>query len=171
MAVAIVYNLRHPYQCLLRSTIRAEAVAAVAELAFIDGGQYLGNGLLYHPVHYRGDAQQTLLAVVLGYLYPADGIWTVRPLTDALCQCVLVRQQIAEQTLAVHSVYPSRPLVAHHLTVSSIEVGGRQNLLHQRVSRRLLRSETSVDHAHEGLHSHSTLGFRPTLLRAAVTLR
>ena len=52
-------------------------------------------------------------------------------------------QQIAEQTLAVHSVYHCRALIAHHLTVGGIEVDGRQNLLQQRVSLRLLRSETS----------------------------
>ena len=35
-----------PLQCLVAASVRAEAKAVVAELAFIDGNQYLADGLL-----------------------------------------------------------------------------------------------------------------------------
>jgi len=38
IAVVLVYYLHHSHQCLIRSPIRTEAVAAVAGLAVIDLG-------------------------------------------------------------------------------------------------------------------------------------
>ena len=58
IAVAFTYHRRNTNQCLFRSSIRAETETTLTELAFIDGGQHLGDGLLDHPVHYRGDAKQ-----------------------------------------------------------------------------------------------------------------
>ncbi len=92
IAVALVDCLRHFHQCLLRSSVGAKAVTPLSELSLIDWGQHLGDCLLYHAVYDRGYAQQTFLPIVLGYLYPADGVRTICPLAYTLCQLFLVLQ-------------------------------------------------------------------------------
>ena len=87
-------------QRIVASTIRAEAEAAAAKLLLIDRSQDLVNGLLNQTVYNCRYAQQSLLAIILGYLYPSDGIRTVAAVHEALYQSVLVGSQPREQLLA-----------------------------------------------------------------------
>ena len=58
--------------------MRPEAKAVVAELMFIDGAQYLADGLLDDPVHHRRDTKRAGLALILRDFYPTDGIRALR---------------------------------------------------------------------------------------------
>ncbi len=107
-------------QCTMRSSPRAEAIAPVAELTFIDWCQHLGYRLLYHSVHHRGNAQLTFLAIVLGYFYPADGVRTICPSANTLFQSLAMPYEIAEQAFATHPVYSCRSAVALHLKISRV---------------------------------------------------
>lgn len=122
MVVALTDYLRCLYQRFLTSSAGAEAVASLAELTFIDWGQYLGYRLLDYPVYYRRYSKQTFLAVVLGYLNPADGVRTISPLANTLCQLLSVLSEIAEQSVAIHFIYPRCSSVALYLFVSGIEI-------------------------------------------------
>lgn len=64
-------------QCLVGIALWPEPVAVIAELWFIKRCECLGYGLLDNPVYYRGDAQLSLLPVVLGYLYLANRVGAV----------------------------------------------------------------------------------------------
>ena len=66
-----------PPQCLVAASMGTEAEAVVAELAFIDGNQYLADGLLDYSVHHRRDTKRTGLAVFLRYFHTEDGIRAV----------------------------------------------------------------------------------------------
>ena len=70
------YGLRL-FQRIMTATPRTEAEAVLAELLLIDGSQDLVNGLLNHTVYHGRYSQKPLLAIILGYLYPSDGIRTV----------------------------------------------------------------------------------------------
>ena len=70
------YGLRLS-QRIMTATPRTEAEAVPAELFLIDGSQNLVDGLLHHAVYHGRYSQKALLAIVLGYLYPSDGIRTV----------------------------------------------------------------------------------------------
>ena len=63
-----------PPQCLVAASMRAEAKAVVAKLVFIDGAQYLADGLLDDPVHHRRDTKRAGLALILRDFYPTDGV-------------------------------------------------------------------------------------------------
>ena len=89
----------------------------------------MGDGLLNHPVHYRGDAKQTLLPVVLGYLHPADGIGTELPVQQTFNYFHLVATQVWEQLLHIHLVDATAPLVRLNLSVGSVKVVGSQDVL------------------------------------------
>ena len=75
--VAFADYLLRSSQSIVTPSLRTEAVACLGELALIDWGQCLVDGLLHEPVYHGRYAEQALLAVVLGYLYPADGLWLV----------------------------------------------------------------------------------------------
>ena len=122
IAVALTDYLRCLYQRFLTSSAGAEAVASLAELTFIDWGQYLGNSLLDYSVYYSRYPKQAFIAVVLGYLNPADGVRTICPSANTLCQLLSVLSEIAEQSVAIHFIYPRRSSVALYLFISSIEV-------------------------------------------------
>jgi len=68
----------------------AESVARLAELTFVNRGKHLRDGLLYHPIHNRGDAQQAFLPVVFGDFHPSHRIRAVLPTQDRLEECLLV---------------------------------------------------------------------------------
>ena len=93
------YGLRLS-QRIMTATPRTEAEAVPAELFLIDGSQNLVNGLLHHAVYHGRYSQKALLAIVLGYLYPSDGIRTVAAVHEALYQSVLIGPQPREQLLA-----------------------------------------------------------------------
>lgn len=93
------YRLRLSLR-ITTTTPLTEAEAILAELFLIDRSQYLIEGLLHHAVYHGRYSQKTLLAIVLGYLYPSDGIRTVVAVHEALYQSVLVGPQPREQLLA-----------------------------------------------------------------------
>ena len=122
IVVALADYLRCLYQRFLSSSARSEAVTSIAELTFIDWGQYLGNCLLDYSVYNRWYSKLAFLAVVLRYLNPAEWVRTVGPLANTLCQLLSVLSEIAEQSVAIHFIYPRCSSVALYLFVSSIEV-------------------------------------------------
>ena len=91
--------LLRPLQCLVAASVRAEAKAVVAELAFINGNQYLADGLLDDPVHHRRDTKRTFLAVFLRDFYPTDGIRAVSARFQGCHEFIFVYSQIATQLL------------------------------------------------------------------------
>ena len=93
------YRLRLSLR-ITTTTPLTEAEAILAELFLIDRSQYLIDGLLHHAVYHGRYSQKPLLAIVLGYLYPSDGIRTVAAVHEALYQSVLVGPQPREQMLA-----------------------------------------------------------------------
>ena len=97
--VAFIDYLLHFSQCVKASSPRAEAEASFGELGLIDYCQYLVDGLLHHAVNHGRYAQQALLAVVLGYLYPADGIRTVCTVKQGAYQFILISLEPWKQLL------------------------------------------------------------------------
>ncbi len=122
IVVALIDYLRCLYQRFLPSSARSEAVTSIAELTFIDWGQYLGYRLLDYSVYNRWYSKLTRFAVVLGYLNPVDGVRTICPLEDTLCQLLSVLSEIAEQSVTIHFIYPRCSSIALYLFVSGIEV-------------------------------------------------
>ena len=98
--VAFVCDLLHLSQCIQASSSRAEAEASFGELGLIDYRQYLVDGLLHHTVNHCRYSQQAHLTIVLGYLYPADGIRTVTTVKQGAYQFFLIGQKPWEQLLA-----------------------------------------------------------------------
>jgi len=68
----------------------AEPVARLAELAFVNRGKYLRDGLLYHPIHNRGDAQRAFLPIVFGDFHPSHRIRAVLSTQNGLEEGLLV---------------------------------------------------------------------------------
>ena len=76
-AVAIIDDgLRTP-KGLVGSSVRTETKAVITELRLVQRLQDLRYVLPDLAVYYGRDAERTLLAVVIGYLYPSDWIRTV----------------------------------------------------------------------------------------------
>ena len=75
--ITLGYIFLRALQCLVTTPVRAEAEAVIAELAFVNGTQYLADGLLDYPVHNGRDAEWTRLPVFLRYFYTKDGIRAV----------------------------------------------------------------------------------------------
>lgn len=88
--VAFIDYLLHFSQCVQASSSRTEAEAPPGELGVIDYCQCLVDGLLHHAVNHGWYAQQALLAVVLGYLYPTDRIRTVCTVKQGAYQFILI---------------------------------------------------------------------------------
>lgn len=88
-----------PLQCLVAASMRTEAIAVVAELTFINGTQYLADGLLDYPVHHRRDTKRTGLAVLLRDFYTEDGIRAVFARFQGFHEFIFVSFQIAAQFL------------------------------------------------------------------------
>ena len=88
-----------PFQCLVATPVRAEAEAVVTELAFIDGNQYLADGLLDYPVHHRRDTKRTFLAIILRYFYTEDGIRALSARFQGFHEFIFVFLQIVTQCL------------------------------------------------------------------------
>ena len=123
IVVASFQYLRRRYQCPLATSLGTEAVAPIAELTLIDGTEHLGYRLLKHAVYHSGYSQLAFASVVLGYLYPTDGIRTVCPLANTLFQFLSVLDEIAEQPVAVHFVDTCRSAVALHLQIRRVQIG------------------------------------------------
>ena len=62
-------------------------------------------------------------SVVLGYLYPADGIRTICPSANTLFQFFSVLDEIAEQSVAIHSVLSCRSAIASDLQIRRVQIG------------------------------------------------
>ena len=98
--VAVRYYGLRLFQRIMTATPRTEAEAIPAELFLIDGSQDLVNGLLHHTVYHGRYSPKALFAIILGYLYPSDGVRTVAAVHKGLYQSVLVGSQPREQLLA-----------------------------------------------------------------------
>lgn len=120
IAVALIDYLGYFHQRLFRPSVEAETVTPLTGLSFIDGGQHLGDRLLYHAVYNRWDAKQAFLTIVLGYFYPANGVRTICPLAYTLRQVILVLHKIVGQSLAVHFVDTCSSSVAFHLEIRAV---------------------------------------------------
>jgi len=82
--VAFVDELLAFSEGLVGTPPGAEPVARLAELTFVNRGKYLRDGLLYHPIHNRGDAQQAFLPIVFGDFHPSHRIRAVLPTQNGL---------------------------------------------------------------------------------------
>ena len=98
--VAFIDYLLYFPKCVQASPSRTEAETSLGELGLIDYRQYLVDGLLHHAVNHGRYAQQALLAIVLGYLYPSDGIRTVGTVKQGTYQFILISLEPWEQLLA-----------------------------------------------------------------------
>ena len=98
--VAFIDYLLYFPKCVQASSSRTETETPFRELGFIDDGQHLVDGLLHHAVYHCRNAQQAHLAVVLGYLYPSDGIRTVGTVKQGTYQFILISLEPWEQLLA-----------------------------------------------------------------------
>ena len=90
--VAFINSLLHLSQCVQAPSSRTETETPFRELGLIDDGQHLVYGLLHHAVNHGRDAQKAHLAIILGYLYPADGIRTVCTVKQRAYLFILVSQ-------------------------------------------------------------------------------
>lgn len=97
--IALGYIFLRSLQCLVATPVRAEAEAVVAELTFINGTQYLADGLLDYSVHHRRDTKRTFLAISLRYFHTKDGIRAVSARFQGCYEFVFVFFQIAAQFL------------------------------------------------------------------------
>src|SRR5437868_6396683 len=61
-----------------------EAVGRWGEGRVVQRVQRLKDGLLDETVHHRGNAKQAHSPIRLGYLYPLDRLWLVRPTKQLL---------------------------------------------------------------------------------------
>ena len=106
--VAFIDYLLHFLQCVQASSSRTETEASLGELGLIDYRQHLVDGLLYHAVNHGGYAQQALLAIVLGYLYPSDGIRTVCTVKQGAYQFILISLEPRRRESRCARVMPVR---------------------------------------------------------------
>ena len=114
--------------------------------------------------------EQAILAVVFGYLYPADGVRTVRAVHQGTYQFILVGQEPREQLLARHLVDTAASLVPHYCLVGFVEVGGTKDYFQQVFLVEWYFHDVDFAHPHEGLHSLIPFGFRPVSLRAVISI-
>lgn len=126
IVVASFHYLCRSYQRFLAPSLGTEAVTSLAELTFVDGTEHLGYRLLKHAVYHRGYSQLAFASVVLGDLYPADGIRTVCPSANTLFQFLSVLDEIAEQSVALHLVDTCRSAVALHLQIRRFRLDGER---------------------------------------------
>jgi len=96
----------------------SEAIAVITEFGFIDFGQYLGDGLLHHPVDDPRDSKVSRLAPFLRYLYPEDRFVTVLPLPNLRLEIFKPhRRYLAEQPVRPDTVHPpALPPLKHTLS-------------------------------------------------------
>ena len=83
----------------MATTSGTETETVPAKLRFVDGGQYLVNGLLYQPVYYGRYSQQTHLAVVLRDFHSKDRIGTVTAVKQRAYQTFLVGEKPWEKVI------------------------------------------------------------------------
>ena len=107
----------------------AEAKAVVTELAFIDGNQYLADGLLHYPVHHRRDTKGTFLAILLRDFHTEDRTRAVSARFQGFHKFIFVSFQIAAQFLGRQSVYSTTAVIALDLQVSTVKVIRREDEL------------------------------------------
>ena len=62
---------------MVSTLARTETITAFGKLTLINRHQCLVDGLLNQSVNHGGDSQLAHLAIILGVLYPTDGIGTV----------------------------------------------------------------------------------------------
>ena len=62
---------------VMTALVGTETITTVGKLTLINGHQCLIDGLLNQSVNHGGDSQLAYLAIILGYIYPTDGIGTV----------------------------------------------------------------------------------------------
>lgn len=77
----------------MAATSRTETETVLAKLRFVDGGQYLVDGLLHQTVYYCRYSQQAHLAIVLGYFYPFHWVRTVRTVHQGTDEFILIGQE------------------------------------------------------------------------------
>ena len=103
--VAVVEILQGLHNGVLTSPSRPEAVGAVAEDGFEDGGKHLCDCLLDDPVYHRGYAELPFPAVGLGYLDPSHRLWLVRSRPYLSFDFLEVFLQVGIEFLRPHPVH------------------------------------------------------------------
>ena len=144
IVVAFAYYLPRFLQSMVAASSGAEAIATIGELTLVYGHQYLVDGLLHQSVDHSRDSQLAHLTIVLGYLYPKDGIRTVTTVKQRTYQCILVGAKPWEQLLTRHLVNTSASLILHHSFISLVQIIGIKDCFKLLVSEKNIKVYKSV---------------------------
>ena len=123
ICIALIHKLEAGFECIMRSSFRAESVTVFRELHLIQWCQFLCNCLLYHTVDHRWDTQFPYFPFLLfGYFYPADWVGFVFSFPQLLNEFRLVFSQVGQKFIHLHSIDSTFAFVPFHLKICLIQV-------------------------------------------------
>ncbi len=118
----------HSAHCRMGIAALAEAVTLVAELAVIERGEHLGDGLLDHSIQHRRNSEGPLRPIGFGDVNTAHGRWVIRPCFELGGDALPVLAGKRRELVDGHPIHPRRSAIAPDSLPGALHVRGVEHL-------------------------------------------